>query len=118
MLNPVLRKDCPRVLRVGGRLKTGSHLPEHTRHPIILPQHHRITQPIVDAEDRKCWPKPPLGKPDAAGLDHRWQGCHTISPCILAALQEEVGHCGFAADSTAPAILNSSTVPGIFKSGS
>ena len=53
-LNPVLDKDYPCVLRVGGRLKTASHLPEHTRHPIILPQHHRITQLIVDAEDRKC----------------------------------------------------------------
>ena len=53
-LNPVLDKDYPCVLRVGGRLKTASHLPEHTRHPIILPQHHRVTQLIVDTEDRKC----------------------------------------------------------------
>ena len=42
------------VINVGGRLAGSHHLPAGTRSPVILPPKHRITQLIIEDEDRKC----------------------------------------------------------------
>ena len=53
-LQPVLdTSHDPPLLRVAG-LKSSSHLPSNTRRPVILPQKHRVTELIIDNEDRRC----------------------------------------------------------------
>ena len=44
MLSPILAQS---ILRVGGRLQR-SELPEETKHPIILPARHHVTELIIN----------------------------------------------------------------------
>ena len=43
-----------RLLRVGGRLRTAHHLSSEFRSPVILPPRHRVTELIIQHEDRRC----------------------------------------------------------------
>ena len=54
-LCPQLDKTAqPALMTVGGRLQAVQHLSTGVRRPIILPAKHRVTQLIVEHEDRRC----------------------------------------------------------------
>ena len=54
-LSPEMDKSAePWILKVGGRLQAAKSLPSGLCNPIILPGRHRITQLLIEREDRRC----------------------------------------------------------------